>query len=160
MPRGGAPSLQVMVRWDSALPVRQALLRSQSGDVSPVSADKDYIITILGLVPAGTYRTGARLESQSTSDTLDSTGRDAHDPEEMLEGLMSASTLRARGLPVIAPEDVKLDPVTGAIHLFFPRSASIRPSNKEVTFATRFGSMRIEKTFRLKDMVYQGKLEL
>ncbi len=165
MPRGGVPSLQVMVRWDSALPVRQALLRSTPAATpetgySPAQAGKDYIITILGLVPGGTYRPAGRLDTQSTSDTLDSTGRGAHDPEEMLEGLMSASRLFPKGLAPIAPEDVKLDPATGAIHLFFPRTEAIRPANKEVSFATRFGSMKIEKTFRLKDMVYKGKLEL
>ena len=158
MPRGGTPSLPVMVRWDSALPVRQALLRSQSGE--PAEAAKDYVISVLGLVPAGTYRRAGRLDTQSTSDTLDSTGRDAHDPEEMLEGLMSTSRLFPHGLPPITPEDVKLDPATGAIHLFFPRSEAISLPNKEVAFATRFGSMKIQKTFRLKDMVYKGKLEL
>jgi hypothetical protein len=160
MPRGGVPSLQVIVRWDSALPIRQALVRSEPGERSTAQVQKDYIITVLGLVPAGSYRSAGRLETQSTSDTLDSTGRDAHDPEEMLEGLMSTSRLRAHGLAPIPPEDVKLDPATGAIHLFFPRSSSITQSNKEITFTTRFGSMKIEKTFRLKDMVYQGKLEL
>lgn len=158
--RGGMPSLQVLVRWDSALPVRQALLRSADKDYDLNQANKDYIITVLGLVPAGTYRRAGRLDAPSTSDTLDSTGRDAHDPEEMLEGLMATSRLLPRGLAPIAPEDVKLDPATGAIHLFFPRSQPIRPSNKEVAFSTRFGSMKIAKTFRLKDMVYKGKLEL
>ena len=53
-----------------------------------------------------------------------------------------------------------LDAATGAIHLFFPRTAAINLKDKEVLFATRFGSMKIEKRFRLKDMTYRGKLEL
>ncbi|MGA8030236.1 MAG: hypothetical protein WB992_24095 [Bryobacteraceae bacterium] len=161
--RTGAPSLPIMIRWDSALPVREALLRSQP-DRPPVAlaaSDKDYIITVMGLAPGGKYRQSGHLQTNSQSDQAgDSQARESQDPEEMLEGLMKASILAPNGKPPILPEDVKLDPETGTLHLFFPRTASIDLSDKEVTFATRFGSIRITKTFRLKDMTYKGKLEL
>ncbi len=155
---GGVPSLPMMIRWDTALPVREALSRTNAQNYAPVEAQKDYVVTVLGLVPGGNYRRAGRLETQSTSGDAD--GRDARDPEEMLEGLMGTSRLFPKGKAPIAPEDVKLDPATGAIHLFFPRTESISLKDKEVLFATRFGSMKIEKRFRLKDMTYKGRLEL
>ena len=84
----------------------------------------------------------------------------AQNREEMLEGLMRASLLVPRNKPPIQPEDIKLDASTGAIHLFFPRSDPLTLREKEVIFATRFGSLTIRKSFRLKDMTYKGKLEL
>ncbi len=143
---GGVPSLPVLVRWDSALPVREALLRSQAGtNFSSEQAEKDYIISVMGLVPGGTYKRS---------------GENPQNPEEMLNGLMAASAILRRGKPAVRATQIKLDASTGAVHLFFPRTEPITPSDKEVTFATRFGSMRVEKTFRLKDMAYKGKLEL
>jgi len=158
----GVPSLPVMVRWDSALPIREALLKSQPQQDVVDQAQKDYILTVIGLVPAGRYRASSgHLATHSESDeTLDSTGRASQDPEEMLEGLMAASALIPRDRPPIRPEDVKLDASTGAIHLFFPRTQPITLKDKEVTFTTHFGSMTISKSFRLKEMAYRKKLEL
>jgi hypothetical protein len=164
VPRGGVPALSVTIRWDSALPVREASLRlrpaAEAGSPThtPAQVQKDYIITVLGLVPARGYRNAGQLPTQSRSD--DDTTIDAHDPEQMLEGLMAQSRLMPRGRKPIAPEDVKLDSATGALHLFFPRTELIELNDKEVMFATRFGSMTIQKQFRLKDMIYRGKLEL
>lgn len=157
--RGGVPSLSVIVRWDSALPVRQALARTQGETAyAREQFQKDYIVTVIGLVPAGRYRAAGHLETQSRSG--ESNGVDPQDPEEMLEGLMSTSKLMPRGKASIAAEDVKLDAATGAIHVFFPRTAPIDSADKEVSFATRFGSMTIDKKFRLKDLTYKGRLDL
>jgi len=163
-PSGGVPSIPVTIRWDSALPVRQALARLQakaesgaSGSSSP-QATKDYIITIVGLVPSGQYRSAGQLNTQSSS--ADGEPAAAQDPEHMLEGVMAESRLMFRNRKPIRPEDVKLDPATGTLHLFFPRMEGIDIKDKEVTFAMRFGSMVIKKRFRLKEMAYKGKLEL
>ena len=73
---------------------------------------------------------------------------------------MANSKLLIRGQAPLACENVTIDPDTGAVHLFFPRSIPIQRSDKEVAFATRFGSLTVQKRFRLSDMVYRGKLEL
>jgi hypothetical protein len=78
----------------------------------------------------------------------------------MLEGIMSRSRLVVHGRTSIEPEDVKLDPATGTLHLYFPRSAEIRVEDREVLFVTRFGSMTLQKSFDLKAMVFNGKLAL
>jgi len=157
--RGADPTLNVLVRWGSALPVREALQRS---DASPHQAyiqeraARDYIISIIGLVPAGHYRSVGQAASASRSD--DSV--DARNPEEMLEGLMSASRLMPKDKPAISPDDAKLDADTGTLHIFFPRTAPITASDKDVMFTTRFGALSIQKQFHLKNMKYHGKLEL
>jgi len=165
--RGRTPTLPVTIRWDSALPLREAILKLPAGDRAPgdtytaAQLEKDYIITVMGLVPAGRYTSAGNLhkDSQSSSDDNDS-GVKAQDPEQLLEGLMGASRLAPRDQQPIRPEDVKLDPSTGTLHLFFPRTAGIRAGAKEVTFMTQFGSMRLAQKFRLKEMMYRGRLEL
>jgi hypothetical protein len=44
---------------------------------------------------------------------------------------------------------------------FFPRAAQpITLDDKDVTFHQKLGPMELKAKFALKDMVYQGKLEL
>lgn len=162
---GRTPTLQVVIRWDSALPVREAILKLPATDrvegdaYTPAQIAKDYIITVTGLVPAGRYANASKLATHSSSDENDS-GYTAQNPEPLLEGVMGASRLTPRDQQGIRPEDVKLDAATGMLHVFFPRTAEIRASSKEVTFSTQFGSMRVSRKFRLKEMMYQGRLEL
>jgi hypothetical protein len=57
------------------------------------------------------------------------------------------------------PEDVRIDE-SGNVRVFFPKTDAITLEDKEVVFGTAFGSIRVSQRFRLKDMVYKGKLEL
>ncbi len=138
-PRGGPPVLNVLVRWDSALPVRQAFERTHTPlAYRPEQLENEYVITVLGLIPSSP----------------------GGNPSEMLAGVMRYTRMWPKGKSPIAPDDAKLDEATGALHLFFSRKQKIEPSDKEVTFQTRFGSLSIMKTFRLKEMLYNGQLEL
>jgi len=143
---GEVPSLPVTVRWDSALPVRVALSRAkdESAAAAAERAAKDYVITVIGLLPANTSA-GAE--------------HPANDPAQ-IQGFLVTSRLEPRGQATIAPEDATIDPATGAVHLFFPRTHPITLNDKELTFVTRFGSVTVQKRFRLKDMMYKGQLEL
>jgi hypothetical protein len=153
--RNGSPTLDVTVRWDSALPVRQAFERKRGGQTySPEQLRKDYIVTVIGLVPAGRY-----IEPQLPGGSSSAPG-DVRNPEEMLESMMRYSLLFPRGKPAIRPEDAKLDTSTGTVHIFFPRREAIDADDKEVTFQMRFGSLSVVRRFRLKDMMYHGQLEL
>lgn len=163
--RGGLPTLPVTVRWDSALPVREALVRSGGADETLARSATDYIVTILGLWPGETpQRTEAAADN-----SLGAVPPEARTVQEqpaprrlghMREELMSSTKLFPKGQAAIVPEDVKLDAKTGAIHFFFPRSNPITLSDKEVSVATQFGSMHVIEKFRLKDMTVKGKLEL
>jgi hypothetical protein len=152
---GSLPSLPVVVRWDSALPVREAL-RHSPATLDPESSSADYVITVTGLIPAGRYRSAGRTEGSSRSDG----SSDARNPEEILEAFMSFSRLLPRGAAAIVPRNVRLDSATGAIHIFFARTRPIEADTKEVLFLTRFGGFTVRAKFRVKDMRYQGKLAL
>ncbi len=155
--RGGTPTLPVLIRWDSALPIREAA--AHANQPVPVTAGdpaKDYVITVIGLVPAKRYRDKGQLTAASSSDDT----IDARDPEELLEGLMSNARLLRHGNRSLAPENVKLDGATGVVHIFFPRTDPISEGEKDVVFTTRFGALTVERTFRLRDMVYRDHLEL
>ena len=149
---GSLPSLPVTVRWDSASPVREAL-RRVSGSETPGASSGDYVITLTGLIPAGRYHSAGRADTSSNSDGVS----DKRNPEELLEAFMSSSRLLPRGETAIAPSNVKLDPASGALHIFFPHTRPIEAKAKEVVFVTRFGDFRVRAKFRVKDMRYQGK---
>jgi hypothetical protein len=142
-----APKLPVTIRWDSALPVREALLRSRFGDHLSALGDsneslnqpeKDYIITLIGLL----------------------TKDQSRDRERVRKELMGVAKLVRTGKPPIRPENVEIDKSASAIQVFFPRTEPISLKDKEVTLELQFGWMRIEKKFHLKAMTYKGKLEL
>ena len=165
---GMLPTLSVLVRWDSALPVRQAILRSrelgqdaQNGvDSSTAMAEpKSYVLTVIGLIPAKQYPHAGTLPAKSTSEADEGT-RAPLDTEQVLEGLMTNTRLWIRGKTTLRPENVKLDPQTGVIHIFFSRAIEITKADKEIVFSTRFGSLNLDKRFRLSEMMYQNRLEL
>lgn len=135
--RSGPPTLNVTVRWESALPIQQALAQQQTTRIySPEQVRRDYIVAVIGLVQAG------------------------RNPEEMLGNVRRYSRLYRRGKNSMQPEDAKLDNPSGTLYLFFPRTENLTAQDKEVVFETRFGSLSVLKRFRLKDMVYHGQLEL
>lgn len=164
---GMLPTLSVLVRWDSALPVRQATLRSKElgmsanatrDEVHAVPETKDYVITVIGLIPANQYKHAGTLPKSSSS--TDEGMRPPVDREQVLEGLMASTRLLVRGKPALAPENIQLDSETGDLHVFFPRTFPIEKGDKEVVFSTRFGSLNLDKRFRLNDMMYRNRLEL
>ncbi len=152
---GETPTLPVTVRWDSALPVREALTRSSKDAPVSARAAKDYIITVIGLASASAHKA-----SPPDANPSDGVEREPQDPAEIARAFVTNSSLLPRGKPGIMAEDATYDPATGAVHLFFPRSEAITVGEKEVTFVTRFGSLNVRKKFRLKEMTYKGQLQL
>jgi hypothetical protein len=141
--RYGTPVLNVLIRWDSALPVRQALKSQGAWCPTPKQADQDYVVTIIGLVPS-------RAAPASASDAA---------AGSEIKALIANSSIRTKTGATGRPENATID-ADGALHLFFPRTFAIKPSDKEVTVNVRFGGMSISKRFRLKDMRLQGELQL
>jgi hypothetical protein len=132
-----APS-PVTVRWESALPVREAQLKLQQ---EPVGADEPYYaITISGLP--------SRIANR--------------DPQELRSRLLSDSYLKLKGKKKIALADVKLltRDDNAVLLLLFPKSQEITAGDKEVEFSTRMARMEIKQKFALEDMTFDGKLQL
>ena len=161
-------SMSVLVRWDSATPIQQALARR--GDAATPAPEpkaageasaKHYVITVVGLRTQG--RRVRSDSSDSSSTGTDGETRGTRDPDLVREELMSSTELILKGRNSITPDDIKMtgrDSASG-IQFFFPQTMDpISLDDKEVTFQTRLGSAKVEKKFSLKEMKYKGKLEL
>jgi hypothetical protein len=146
---GHLATVPVTVRWESALPIRQA----QKDAAAPADS---YVISLAGLVPAGRYRAAGKTETSSSSDG----SFDARNPEEVLEAFMAYSKISQSGGRDLQPNNVKLDPATGVVRIFFSRKAEIDPGQKEVLFTTHFGKLNVHAKFRISSMKYHGNIEL
>ena len=120
---GHLATIPVTVRWESALPIRQA----EKDSAAPASA---YVISLTGLIPANRYRAIGQTETTSSSDG----SFDARNPEEVLEAFMAYSKIVVKGSRDLQPNNVKLDPVTGTVRVFFSRERPIDTGEKEVLF--------------------------
>jgi hypothetical protein len=136
----------IVVRWDSALPIR---LASKS---SPERVAEYYEIFVSGLPINGAMPGGRSRGSGGISDSETLTAR-----------LKDKTSLQRKGQDPIFPDRVEM--VTTAdqegILFAFPRGTRpIAPADKDVTFVSAIGPLRIKAKFLLKDMVYKGRLEL
>ncbi len=165
--RGGATSIEggagegsdgfsvqtvpVFVRWQTALPIKQAMARFRWGSEAATSAEaaklltrqEAYYIVLISGIP------GRMLGEVGT------------------EKLKSSSFLKLGRADPIAAVNVQVNratPPLADIYLAFPRSQpgarAITLEDKEVEVTSRIGSFAVRRKFRLKEMVFQGKLEL
>lgn len=170
-PAGGGsepmPQVTVTVRWQSALPVREALLRqagfTKTGDsqvaarlTAPVTG---YVIAVLGLPERLPSRAGRYGRSTDTDRDDDAVG-DRNRSDDRLDQLKSATYLNRKDKASLFPEKIERDKDGSTLLFTFARTLPITLDDKEVEFVMRYGPMEIKRKFKLKDMVYQGRLEL
>ncbi len=139
---GGSPTVRFIVRFVSAMPLRHAMARARFGDqvgTSPEASkmlsipDPFYVVAISGL----------------------------RRPPKDLEAVKQASSLRAKGKEPFLPVQARME--NGMLVLVFPREGHpFTVEDREVEVQVRLPEMKdpIRRSFKLKDMVYQGKLEL
>ena len=142
-PQGDVRQFGAVVRWDSALPIREAMHAKTSDD--PL---KNYIIAVIGDMPS----MGRRRDDD-----------DEVQDERSLEMLKQYTKLERKGDPIFLDrtEATPKEYPSGAGTLFyFERRDSIVPDDKQVTFVTKMGPYEIKARFTLRDMLYHGKLEL
>ncbi len=170
---GGAPrSIDATLRWESALPVQLAEKQRHSSDAPAADAkaepkgdgkteapeEKPYVLMLVGLqLPQARY-----TDPNANSDDQDSQyGRSRNSsPAAMRQQFMQNTRIVRKNKSALNPSDVKLDADRGEVSFFFRRDEPIDLDDKEVSFETMVGRMKIEKKFKVKDMVYQGKLAL
>jgi hypothetical protein len=155
----GRTAPKVTVRWESAEPVHDALLKSEVADASKFAEwSKDYyVVTVNGLPEMGQRR--------RRSDDEDAQQPDPERQKEMrerMEARMKQNTSLKIKDKTIAPERVETieSPGGRTIAFLFPRTANILPGDKEVAFETAMGPLEIHTKFPLKEMAFHGKLEL
>ncbi len=159
--RGQPPTIPVRVRWDSALPIRAALLKTEAPELTDTAntlnkPDKDYVIAVMGLVPARRKPDPDKDSEENAADLAAS----RLDLNAIRTGLRNQARLLRKYKQPIVPEDVHLDEATGLLQIYFPKTDPIVLDDKEVSFTTTYGTLKVVQRFRLKDMLYNGKLEL
>jgi hypothetical protein len=146
---GGGPAdvlLSLNMSWRSALPLRKAIVKSRLGGSTEVPSEaqqmlakeqEEYVVVVSG-VPA-------RI------------ARQIQDPARL-----NRSTLKAGKKAPIAPKAVDFQARTQTVDFFFifPKTEPITLEDKEVELDLKLGTMEAKRKFNLKDMVYNGKLEL
>ena len=138
----------VWLSWNSALPVKQALVRREVGTDAPIPSDLQqlltqdepfYNVTVVGLPPAF-----AVLAS-------------------MADAVKAETMLKRKGQEPIAPEDIRLfrdaDQSIRIVYLF-PKTDVITLDDKDVEFVTKLSGVDVKKKFKLADMVFGGQLAL
>jgi hypothetical protein len=152
--RGYPPAEQsnpVTVQWASALPVRLAETKMGGGtpDAGALKAMDEYVIAVIGLP-----KSGFQPRQSSDSSGSDSDG-------EALADHLKVITVLSSGHQRLNPTKVELNQGRDGRAIFhFEKSEPITLEDKDAEFRITSDRMEIKKKFALKDMEYQGKLEL
>lgn len=152
--RGTVPpeqSTTVTVQWQSALPVRLAEAKSSGGavDAAAMKPLNEYVIAVIGLPKSG-------LGSQWSTGT---SGDDSDD--ERLADHLKVITVLSVGHERLNPTKVELNQGRDGRTIFhFEKSEPITLHDKDADFRITSDRMEVRKKFALKDMEFQGKLEL
>ena len=147
-PGGGAPSMTVFVRWFSALPVKQAMVKAEYGSEAGSAKkgldylarqENHYIVTVAGLP--------ARMA-----------GVVQRDPD----GLKQNTVLKHKKKELVNPDDVQVrgQEQLADFYFLFPKTDKITLDDKDVEFVMKTQRFEIKRKFKLKNMVYNGELSL
>lgn len=153
--------MSALVRWESAKLVQQAETRLHSAanaDSKPAENPfgNHYVVSVIGLRVSGSQSGWNRDQSDGDSGNRNRSSDSARDQ------LMSSAQLILKNRAPITPDDVKINTQNGEneIQFFFPKTSSISLDDKEATFQTMVGRLKVENKFNLKKMTRNGKLEL
>ncbi len=153
--RGGPARNQngptVTVQWASALPVRLAEAKSSSAAADPagIKPDDRYVIAVIGFPKSGFE---PRQSGADPSDTPD---------DATLADHLKVITVLSIGQERLNPVKVELNQGRdGRAVFYFERAQDVTVRDKDAEFRIGGQRMDIRKKFPLKDMQFQGKLQL
>ena len=132
---------KAIVRWESALPVREALKNAANQDFGA-----NYILNLIGDLPGVAIGSGSDDEQRSALQILQDTTALEHQGDQI-------NLTRVEPAPKTALSEA------GTL-FYFSRLLALRLGDKQVTFMTKIGPIDVKCKFTLKDMVYRGNLEL
>ncbi len=163
--------MNLTIRWDSAVPVQQALMRQGVGQADELKAataatEKYYVVEVLGLqLPQSRGRSSSYPDDQnsnSTSNNDDDNPRQNRSNDALRSQLLDSAQLAPKGKSSIYAQDVQIDGPDGidGVRFLFPRTNPINAADKEVDFILNIRRIKVEEKFHLNDMQYEGKLAL
>ena len=149
MSSAAGQGMTLVVRWYTALPMKQALMRSKYGSEVKTSAEAkkflerdepNYVISVAGL---------PSIIGQG-------------DQEKMKKAIIAQSSLTGKSGSPVKPSDVQIAANDKGVDAFFlfPKSTPFSLDDKDVEFSARIGIYAVKYKFHMKDMVFGGKLEL
>lgn len=127
----------VMVRWESAAPVRTAESKAEETDIPDWEGDF-YVVAVYNVPsPAG----------EATNKTE----------------LKRTASLQRDGKKELKPDRVELEPSGNnfvTVVYYFPRSEEISKEDKRIELVAQIGRLLVSQSFHTEEMRFQGKLEL
>jgi hypothetical protein len=145
----GPSGVSVTLLWQTAAPIKQALIKRQYGTEAGTSPEAQakldrveqvYVLTMIGM--PGFTLAAAQGDRKAA--------------------LLDATMLTVSGKPPVKAVDVQVSGGrgTGNMSFLFPRTTSFTADDKEMQFFTKFDKTGVKAKFKLKDMVFNGKLEM
>jgi hypothetical protein len=144
----GSRSIPLVIRWQSALPVKQALVRASAtaeggSDQTKQFLDREethYVIAVAGLPDVVVMSMG-------------------DDPNQLAK---AARIDRGKNRSPLVPEKVEKQQQDRQVTLyfFFPRGEPITLEDKSVEFVLTLREFDAKRQFKLQDMVYRGELAI
>ena len=127
------------LRWESALPVQLAELKSHETEPPTLEGD-GYRIAVYG-IPGGDFK---------------------GDPEALGKPLKNLAALKREGKKDVRPASVEVfQRENGLVVVYlFPLSAEISKKDGQLQFEAQIGRIVVAQTFELSEMEFMGKLEL
>jgi hypothetical protein len=144
-----APTVDVVARWQSAIPIRQAFARAKFGAEADKSAEAKKLLEPQDM-PYEIVLTGAMGMFL---------GGKPGDAAKALSEVSFLSSSRTGPIKASQIEVSKPGPSMTVI-MAFPRSMPFTVEDKEVELTTKLGTSNLRYRFKLKDMVVNGKLEM
>ena len=138
-PRRSSQPITLIVRWESALPIRAAEIKA--GVVEPPTLEGDgYRIAVYG-VPGGSFK---------------------QDPKTLGNPLKREAALKRAGKKDVKPSRVEVFPREDGLVIvyLFPLSAEISRKDGFVEFEARIGRVGVAQVFNVAEMEFKGNLEL
>jgi len=146
--------LDAIVRWESGLPIQEALRIGAGNEKPNPDFQKYYVIALIGDLP---MIGGRRRRAGDNSDDDD----DRAQTERRLEMYKQYTRLERKEGPLMLEkvEDGSRVGSQGAgTYFYFSRLDDFSMDDKQVAFSTKLGPMEIKTKFTLKDMLYHGRL--
>jgi len=145
-----APSgISVTLLWQTAAPIKQALIKRQYGTEAGTSpeakakldrVEQVYVLTMIGM--PGFTLAAAQGDRKAA--------------------LLDATMISVPGKPPVKAVDVQVSGGrgNGNVSFLFPKTTAFTVEDKEMEFATKFDKTAVKHKFKLKDMVFNGKVEM
>jgi hypothetical protein len=131
------PTLKV--RWESAMPIREAELKTRDTN-APTVDESHYAIAVYGIP--------SRMANG--------------DPQKLADQYKKEAFLKRDGKKDIKPSEVQvLEREEGPVVVYlFPRSKEITAQDRRIEFDAKLGRLELSSSFFSEDMKFQGKLEI